>query len=60
MLAGLGASIALIAQAQRVDRQYDIPAGSLADVLSRYAQQSDIALSLIAEQVAGRESPGLH
>lgn len=60
VLAGLGASVALVAQAQHVDRQYDIPAGSLADVLSRYAQQSDIALSLLAEQVAGRLSPGLH
>ncbi|MFY3139706.1 TonB-dependent receptor domain-containing protein [Achromobacter xylosoxidans] len=59
-LAGLGASVALMAQAQHADRQYDIPAGPLADALSRYAQQSDIALSVVAEQVAGRQSPGLH
>lgn len=60
MLTGLGVCAAAITQAQQVGRQYDIAAGPLADALSRYAQQSGVALSLIAGQVAGLQSPGLH
>lgn len=61
-LAGLAAVAAPPVQAQPAQQahfQYDIPPGPLVDALSRYAQQSGVALSMVADQVAGRQSPGL-
>ncbi|AVJ26651.1 TonB-dependent siderophore receptor [Achromobacter spanius] len=65
-LAGAAAA-ALPAQAQAQQAQpaqpariqYDIPAGPLDQALSRYAQQSGVALSMVADQIAGKHSPGL-
>lgn len=56
-LAALGMAVAQFAAAQQI--QYDVPAGPLADVLSRFAQQSGVALSMVSDQLAGRQSPGL-
>ncbi|WP_437879811.1 TonB-dependent siderophore receptor [Pseudomonas sp. LRF_L74] len=41
-------------------RQYDIAAGSLTEVLSRFASASGVALSFDATQTNGRQSNGLH
>lgn len=59
-LAVLGGASWPAAQAQPARVQYDISAGPLAQVLSRYAAQSGVALSLVAGQVAGQQSAGLH
>ncbi len=39
--------------------QYDIPPGALGEALNRFAQQSGVAISVDAAQVAGLRSPGL-
>ncbi|MCU1731578.1 MULTISPECIES: TonB-dependent siderophore receptor [unclassified Pseudomonas] len=49
----------LPAQAQQQVQRYDIPAGALGDVLSRYARESGVAISFNAEQVARKRSTGL-
>ncbi len=60
-LAGLACASIAPAQAQQQSRQqYDIPAGPLMDALSRYAQESGVVLSLMADQVANLQSRGLH
>ncbi len=38
---------------------YDVPAGPLAEALSRFAQQSGVAISIDADRVRGLRSPGL-
>ena len=49
------------AQAQQVAaaRSYDIPAGSLEDVLTRFGQEAGILLSFAGEATAGLQSKGL-
>ncbi|WZB75790.1 TonB-dependent receptor [Achromobacter insuavis] len=60
-LASLACAAIAPAQAQQQSRQqYDIPAGPLMDALSRYAQESGVVLSLMADQVANLQSRGLH
>ncbi|WMD20869.1 TonB-dependent siderophore receptor [Achromobacter seleniivolatilans] len=62
LLAGAGAgtySSNARAQSAPATRSYDIPAGSLGAVLSRFAAAADITLSFDAEQTRGRESTGL-
>lgn len=51
--------VALPAHAQQQVQRYDIPAGALGDVLSRYARESGVAISFNAEQVARKRSTGL-
>mgnify|MGYP003582470121 CR=1 FL=1 len=51
--------VALPAQAQQQQQRYDIPAGALGDVLSRYAREAGVAISFNAEQVAHKRSAGL-
>lgn len=58
-LVGVPALAVLPAQAQQQVQRYDIPAGPLGDVLSRYARESGVAISFDASQVASRQSPGL-
>ncbi|QGZ64574.1 TonB-dependent receptor [Paraburkholderia acidisoli] len=41
-------------------RHYDIPAGTLDQVLNRYASESNLLLSVDSKLTAGRASPGLH
>ncbi len=50
---------ALPAQAQQQLQRYDIPAGTLGDVLSRYAREAGVAISFNSEQVAHKRSAGL-
>lgn len=49
------------ARAEAVEslRQYDIPAGSLAEALNRYAQQSGVALVVDADKIQGLRTEGL-
>lgn len=54
----LAASPAAQAQAVQV-REYDIPAGTLEDALSRFGRESGIMLSFRPEVTAGRRSDGL-
>ncbi|MFK3944004.1 TonB-dependent siderophore receptor [Pseudomonas monteilii] len=58
---GLSALPALsqAADTYAVSRVYDIPAGSLGDVLNRFAQQAGITLSGTPRQVDDLQSPGL-
>ena len=49
-----------LAHAQQQVQRYDIPAGALGDVLSRYARESGVAISFNAAQVASLPSAGLH
>ncbi|MFT4100307.1 MAG: TonB-dependent siderophore receptor [Burkholderiaceae bacterium] len=39
--------------------RYDVPAGPLAEVLNRFAQQSGVSIALDANQIRGLESPGI-
>ncbi|WP_252091620.1 TonB-dependent siderophore receptor [Pseudomonas sp. MWU13-3659] len=48
------------AQQQQAAKAFDIPPGSLAEVLSRFASAAGAAISFDAQQVAGLKSPGLH
>jgi len=41
-------------------RQYDIPAGSMESVLSRFGREAGITLSFAPETTAGMRSSGLH
>ncbi|MCB5190934.1 TonB-dependent receptor [Methylobacillus arboreus] len=47
------------AEAAATTSQYDIPAGSLASALTRFAQQSGVAISVDANEIKGLSSPGL-
>ncbi len=40
-------------------QSWDIPAGPLADALDRFARQAGVSLSYAAEEVAGKQSPGV-
>ncbi|ABE50942.1 TonB-dependent receptor [Methylobacillus flagellatus] len=64
MLAGMGVSMTLVRPAMAMEpsgeiRQYNIPAGSLHDVLTTYSVTNNIALSFDPALVAGKQSPGL-
>ena len=54
MLSGAG-----IVSAASTNRSYDIPAGTLRDVLNRFGHESKLLLSYPADQVAGLHSQGL-
>ncbi|WP_454280077.1 TonB-dependent siderophore receptor [Sphingomonas sp. Marseille-Q8236] len=56
---GAAAMVMASAAAAQTTRRYDIPAGNLADVLNRYAQQAGVELAYPAELTTGRTSPGL-
>lgn len=59
-LAGVGLlSGAGIVSAASTNRSYDIPAGTLRDVLNRFGHESKLLLSYPADQVAGLHSQGL-
>lgn len=45
--------------AQTTERAYDIPAGSLASALNRFAQQSGVSIAVDDKQLAGLKSAGL-
>lgn len=56
-LAGVGLlSGAGIVSAASTNRSYDIPAGTLRDVLNRFGHESKLLLSYPADQVAGLHS----
>ncbi len=50
---------ALAEQADSVSQQYNIPAGSLNDVLNQFARQAGITLSSTPQLTEGLQSPGL-
>ena len=52
--------LAIVAQADQAVVQYDIGAGALGDVLSRFAAQAGIDLAIDGRLVAGLSSDGLH
>jgi len=56
-LAVFSTAVAQIAVAQQ--SQYNIAAGPLVDVLSQFAQQAGVSLSVMSDQLAGRRSDGL-
>lgn len=56
--AAMWPAAALHAQ-EAASRQYDIPAGSLAEVLTRFGVDSGLLLSFSADLTTGRQSPGL-
>ena len=56
---GLPLLAAQPALAEQQVKRYDIPAGPLGEVLSRYARESGVAISFDATQVAQLHSPGL-
>ncbi|MDP3653383.1 MAG: TonB-dependent siderophore receptor [Rhodoferax sp.] len=56
---GMGFSQAAQAQATAQAISYDIPAGPLGEALSRFAQQSGVAIVVDASKVQGLRSPGL-
>ncbi|SSW63408.1 Ferrichrome receptor FcuA [Achromobacter veterisilvae] len=63
-LIGLAAPCALQAQTPRAspapdERDYDIPAGELSRVLTEFAVQAGIQVSVEASLTTGRQSPGL-
>jgi outer membrane receptor for ferric coprogen and ferric-rhodotorulic acid len=60
-LASLTAAAPLTARAQTAQQAsgYDIPAGPLAQVLSRFAQQAGVAIAMDASQLQGKQSQGL-
>ncbi len=60
-LASLTATAPLAARAQTAQQAatYDIPAGPLAQVLNRFAQQAGIAIAMDATLLQGRQSQGL-
>ncbi|SPO64325.1 TonB-dependent siderophore receptor [Pseudomonas sp. JV241A] len=49
----------LAAQAGSVSQQYNIPAGSLDDVLNQFARKAQITLSSTPQMTQGLQSPGL-
>lgn len=57
LLVGAGQASAQTAAQAAV--QYDVPAGPLAEVLNRFAQQSGVAIVLDANRLRGLSSPGL-
>ncbi|WP_313441450.1 TonB-dependent receptor [Novosphingobium sp.] len=59
MLTTVGLAMPAHAQQAEVVRQYDIPAGSLAEALSRFADQSDVQISYEGRLTEGRETTGL-
>ena len=52
--------LGIVAQADQAVVQYDIGAGALGDVLSRFAAQAGIDLAIDGRLVAGLNSNGLH
>ncbi|QLF92036.1 TonB-dependent siderophore receptor [Pseudomonas sp. ABC1] len=63
LLGLMGASPLLVtgvAQAQAESRHYEIAAGSLSEVLSRFAGAAGAAISFDSRLIAGRQSAGLH
>ncbi|WP_339548383.1 TonB-dependent siderophore receptor [Pseudomonas sp. RA_35y_Pfl2_P32] len=61
-LAASGAGVATVqaaTPAQHAVQSYDIAAGSLTEVLSRFASAAGAAISFDARQTAGQQSPGL-
>ncbi|MDD1016403.1 TonB-dependent siderophore receptor [Pseudomonas rubra] len=62
-LAGAGATLMVAAPAwadTRVESQFDIPAGSLESVLTRFAASAGVTVSFQPNDTRGRQSPGLH
>ncbi len=63
MLTAVGATVVLCtpARAQQAEaaRRYEIPAGSLAQALNRFADQSDVQISYEGKLTEGRTTPGL-
>lgn len=57
---GLGATGSAHAQTASARTQVSVSAGSLADALARFAQQSGVSLSIDAERLRGLQSPGLN
>lgn len=51
---------ALAQPASSVSQQYNIPAGSLDEVLNQFARQAGITLSSTPQMTQGARSPGLH
>ncbi|WP_114393496.1 TonB-dependent siderophore receptor [Oleisolibacter albus] len=60
-LASLTALAPVVARAQTAQQgvSYDIPAGPLAQVLNRFAQQAGVSIAVDAGQIQGLQSPGL-
>lgn len=56
---GLPEAHAQVAAAQETARQYDIPAGSLDQVLGRFGQAARVMVAIDPELTAGLQSPGL-
>lgn len=55
-----GATAPAFAQQDQSQRQFDIPKGTLAQALSRFADQSGVQISYEADLAADRGSEGLH
>src|SRR5690606_967334 len=58
--AGAGPAHAQTAAVTEARHHFDIPAGSLDQVLSRFGRQSGAAISVNAELTRGLDSPGLN
>lgn len=60
LVLGAGPCLANVAWGEEGDRRsYQVPAGSLASALTRFAGQAGVSLSLDPALVTGRSSPGL-
>ncbi|CAG9255067.1 Ferrichrome-iron receptor [Paraburkholderia unamae] len=53
-------AVLLAAPLSAAVRHYDIPAGTLDQVLNRYASESNVLLTIDSKLTAGRSSTGLH
>lgn len=59
LAAGLGQPLVAGAQSAAAAQSFNVPAGSLAQALTRFAQQANVALALDAGRVQGLRSNGL-